>query len=155
MASSLQVTRTVLKQRGLKFAAVSVISTACNQVLLFGFISLAEKGGGSQQWWVPANIVAVLLSSIPSVYLSKRWVWAHKTSGLNFRKEVVPFMLFGLAGLTLSSFLVWVASGVTGAPIVANAANLAAFGSLWVVKLVVLDRKVFDKTVDSVELVDE
>ena len=63
-----------------------------------------------------ANVVATLAGVVPSFELNRRWVWG-RTGRRSLVTEVLPF--------------------------VALAANVTAFGSLWVVQFLLLDRVLF------------
>jgi putative flippase GtrA len=144
MPSLLETTFSSLRARGLRFATVSVASTAFSQVLLFGLSrALTETGLSRAMAWVVANVVAVTLAAVPSFYLNRMWVWGRDHRHVSVTREVLPFWGFAFAGLVLSTISVAVAAQFSDAVWVANAANLAAFGALWVTKFVVFDRHVF------------
>ena len=126
----------------IKYAGVSVISTVVSQVTLFltfGVFQLMSE--------VPANFVANVVATIPSYTLNRRWVWG-KGGKSHFWREVVPFWVLSFIGLAFSSVAVWSAGqfarnhhlshGATS--LLVNAANLLAFGLLWVVKYLVYNR---------------
>jgi len=94
--------------------------------------------------WSPivSNIVAVAVSSIPSYLLNRAWVW-RKTGSHNLFREIVPFWTFAFVGLGLSVLFVWMAAKWSDATIVVSAANLSAFGILWVGRYIVLDQLLF------------
>ncbi len=77
-------------------------------------------------------------------------------------REILPFWGFAFAGLVLSTAAVNIAANLTDVKIVANLANITAFGLLWVVKFFVLDSMVFgpghhdgDDSGDDVDDVDD
>ena len=94
--------------------------------------------------WSPivSNIVAVGVSSIPSYLLNRAWVWG-KTGSHNVFREIVPFWTFAFVGLGLSVLFVWMAAKWSDATIVVSAANLSAFGILWVGRYIILDQLLF------------
>ena len=125
-----------------KYASVSIISTIVSQVTLlltFGVFHLMSE--------VPANLLANVVATPPSYYLNRKWVWG-KGGKSHLMREVVPFWVLGFAGLALSSLTVWAAGSFARhhdlshavTTILVNAANLFAFGVLWVVKFVVYQR---------------
>ena len=60
------------------------------------------------------------------------------------RCEVLPFWVFALAGLGLSSLLVAaVGSNPHTSPLIVSAANLSGFALLWALRFVVLDQVLF------------
>jgi putative flippase GtrA len=121
--------------RALQFGGVSFGSIVLTQVLL-----AALQAGGM----VPAvaNAVAVTLAAVPTFLISRRWVWGFEGPHRRARQATM-FWLTAIAGLLLSTALVG-ALVPPGAPILyANALNLSAFGSVWVLKYLFLDTVVF------------
>jgi len=126
----------------IKYASVSVISTVCSQVVLlltFGVFRVMSE--------VPANILANAVATVPSYTLNRKWVWG-KGGQSHFWREVVPFWALSFIGLGFSSLAVWLAgdfsrdhhlSHVTTSALV-NAANLASFAVLWIVKFLIYER---------------
>jgi len=95
-----------------------------------------------------ANIIAVTCGIVPSYLGNRRFAW-RRTGKASMTREVVPFWALSLAGLVVSTLLVdvvgaWSAhwSGVERA-VVLPTANLAVFGTLWLVQFFVLDRYIF------------
>jgi len=125
-----------------KYAGVSVISTIVSQVTLFltfGVFRVMSE--------VPANIVANVVATVPSYYLNRKWVWG-KGGRSHFWREVVPFWVLSFVGLAFSSLAVYAAGvfarhrglGHGAATLLVNAANLFAFGILWIVKFVIYNK---------------
>ena len=56
---------------------------------------------------------------------------------------MLPFWGFTLAGLVLSTLAVAAVSSITTSGLAVSAANIGAFGVLWVAKFFVLDEVVF------------
>ena len=130
----------------MRYVATSGFGVVSTQILLFGFQHFLD--------WRPtvANAIAVSLIAIPAFMLNKYWVWG-KRGRAHMRKEVLPFWLFTFAGFVLSTLAVaWVANA-TKNPDVADlkhgntyavqAANIAGFGVLWVLKYLFLDKIMF------------
>jgi putative flippase GtrA len=95
--------------------------------------------------WEPvwANIFAVSVGTVPAYLLSRYWVW-EKRGKNHFLREVVPFWVLTLIGFLLSTAAVWfVDTNFDPSPLVINLTSLAAFGVVWAVKFVVLDRVLF------------
>ena len=133
-----------MRSHGLRYSAVSVINVVIGQALLFVLVRLLTWG---TDWstgiaWIVANIVAVSLGTLPAYYLNRIWVWG-KRGPSHLTREILPFWGFAFAGLVLSSLSVGLAARVTDVKIVANIANIVAFGVLWVVKFFVLDKIMF------------
>jgi putative flippase GtrA len=100
----------------------------------------------------PANVVGTIAGTIPSFELNRRWVWG-KGGRRSLAAEIGPFCTLSFAGLALSTVAVSAAAGwasrtgltATARTVAAEAANVAAFGSLWLVQYVVLDRVLFGR----------
>jgi putative flippase GtrA len=108
------------------------------QVLLVLFIGILDR---DPVW---SNVAAVSLCAIPVFVLNKRWVWDHDGK-VSIRREVLPFWVFTLAGLLLSTALVAVAHSVSDSQVLVMFANLAGFGVLWVSKFLFLDQIMFGR----------
>lgn len=123
-------------RRAARYSGVSVTSTLLTQVLLLvghGYLGVDAT---------PANVAAVMATSVPAFMANRRWVW--RVAGpSSLRGEVLPFWSFTLAGLALSTLAVRVVSLVTESSVAVSAANIGAFGALWVAKYFVLDGVVF------------
>lgn len=142
----LALSRTEAGKRAIRYVATSGFGVVSTQILLFGFLHVLE--------WKPtlANFVAVTLISVPAFLLNKHWVWG-KRGRAHVRKEVLPFWLFTVAGWILSTLAVYLVVRVTRDPSVESlkdgnkyavqAANIAGFGVLWVLKYVFLDKIMF------------
>ena len=126
----------------LRYCAVSAVSTGT---------SLATLGvlvGGAAVNATVANVIATAIGTIPSFELNRRWVWAHH-GRRSVVHQVVPFVALSLAGLVLSTLAVHVAAGRTvdwsrgWHTVAVEAANVAAYGGLWILQFFVLDRVLF------------
>jgi putative flippase GtrA len=116
---------------------VSVVAVACSQTILIFCSAVLD--------WRPvsSNITAVALSSVPSYLLNRAWVWGRKGQH-DWLREVAPFWIFAFIGLGFSTLLVSIASRWSEATAVTSAANLTAFGILWVAKYFILDQVLFN-----------
>ena len=132
-----------------RYTAVSAISTAVSLSILGFLVATRALSAG----W--ANIVATSAATVPSFELNRRWVWK-KVGQRSLLSEVGPFCALSFAGLALSTLAVsevarWATSAGwsnTARTIAAEGANIAAFGSLWVLQFAILDRILF-KTAPS------
>ena len=126
----------------IKYSAVSLISTAVSQLTLlltFGVLQLLSE--------VPANLVANVVATIPSYTLNRRWVWG-KGGKSHLWRELLPFWVLSFIGLGTSSLAVWAAGAFSrqhhlhhfGTTVLVNAANLAAFGVLWIGKFIIYNK---------------
>ena len=110
---------------------MAVVNVVVGQSLL-----LALQGVMRPSW---ANVVAVAISAVPAYYMNRAWVWG-KRGKSHWKKEVLPFWLFTIAGLLLSTIAIWVVHRFTDAKLVINFVQLLSFGILWVIRFFVLDK---------------
>jgi putative flippase GtrA len=130
--------------RLIRYASVSVVATATSLTVLGLLVGLAGAPAG----W--SNVAATAAGTVPSFELNRRWVW-RKRGRRSVAGEVVPFALLSCAGLVASTVAVhaagaWVSGRAWPAPartLLVLAANLAAYGSLWVFQFLILDRVLF------------
>jgi putative flippase GtrA len=122
--------------RFLRYSGVSVFNVIAGQSLLVLF----RSGMGMPAWL--ANVTAVMVGTLPGFYLSKRFVW-RRHGPARMRTELAPFWAMNVAGLLLSTFSAHLAELAWDSQLAVNAASLATWGSLWVVKYAVLDRYLF------------
>ena len=112
--------------------------SACSVVLVGVF-------GWPAVW---ANVVATAIALAPSFELSRRWVWAHD-GRRSIPRQAAPYAAISFAGLIVSSFAVHLAANATSSStrlvhtVAVLLANVAAYGSLWIVQFVVCDRILF------------
>jgi len=133
-----------LFHRLFRYAAVSVISTSVSLIVL---AVLVATGATSAGW---ANVIATAIGTIPSFELNRRWVWK-KDGPRSWLGEIGPFCVLSFTELGLSTVAVsmaagWAAGaglGSTGRTLAALVANVATFGSLWVIQYLLLDRILF------------
>ena len=131
--------------RAARYSGVSVLGMLVTQVLLFTGHSVVGLDA------TPANAVAVSVAAVPVFVLNRRWVW-QLDGRSSLRGEVLPFWAFTFAGLVLSTLTVAAVSAVVASSAAVSAANIGAFGVLWVAKYFVLDGVVFAPAVCSEEL---
>jgi putative flippase GtrA len=132
----LDTARVQFARKPVRYMLVSVVAVATSQAVLItcnGFLGWEP---------VPSNVTAVTISSVPSYLLNRAWVWG-KRGGHRLTREVIPFWVMGLLGLALSTLFVHLAARWSDATPVISAANLTAFGLLWVAKYFVLDNILF------------
>ncbi|HEX3540730.1 MAG TPA: GtrA family protein [Acidimicrobiales bacterium] len=137
----------------LRYAGVSAISTSVSLSIL----GLLVATGTTSPGW--ANVIATAVGTVPSFELNRRWVWGK--GGRRSAREVAPFWVLSFSGLALSTLAVsltsrWATAAgwtVGARTVVAEAANVATFGSLWVAQFFLLDRVLFRPSA-SVVLLD-
>ena len=125
-----------------RFAGVSLLGTLITQILLFVLVDGFGWAG------VPANVVAVVVSTVPAYFLNRAWVWGHEGQH-SLHRQVLPYWGLSLAGLLISTFFAWLAYRAVHRGWAVSLANLGGFGLLWVVKYRVLDRYLFHPNASS------
>lgn len=138
--------RVQFNRKPVRYSMVSAVAVAVSQVVLIVCNGLLD--------WSPvaSNMTAVTAGCIPSYTLNRSWVWGKRGRNRLWR-EVAPFWGLALVGLAFSTLLVHLAAGWNDSTLVVSAANLSAFGILWVVKYVVLDAILFRLPAEDSELV--
>ena len=131
-------------RRFARYCLVSVVNVAVGQgLLVFAFTVLAWDA-------VVANLFSAVIAAGPAYVLSRRWVW-RMTGRSHWTSEVLPFWGLALLGLAVSTGAValaeTLAAGMTSdrgiqAATVAAAA-FGAYGVVWAIRFVLLDRFVF------------
>ena len=132
--------------RLLRYSAVSLVSTSTSVVTLGVLVGLAGTPA------TLANVIATAVGTVPSFELNRRWVW-NSTSRRSVLGQIVPFCALSFTGLVVSTVAVAVVAARTSGwghwahTAAVLAANVAAYGALWVVQYQLLDRVLFrDRT---------
>jgi putative flippase GtrA len=95
--------------------------------------------------WGPitSNVTSVMIGAVPNYLINRYWTWS-KTDKNRFWGEVVPFWGMSVLGLLLSIWFVVLADHRWPDSTFARvAANLSAFGLLWVAKFLLLEKVLF------------
>jgi putative flippase GtrA len=108
-----------------------------------------------------ANVIGTTCGIGPSFELNRRWVWSKRGTRSLFG-ELVPFCALTFAGLGLSTFSVHMVNTVAlGArwsrdsrTVAVEAANVTAFGAVWVVQYLILDRLVFGRARNGLSVIE-
>lgn len=123
-----------------KYSMTSVVGVVMGQSLIFLFASILDWSWG----W--ANVTAVAISTLPTYYISRAWVW-RKRGKSSLYAEVVPFWVMTFLGLLLSTIaVVFLERRYPDNKILANVGNVMGFGVLWLAKFFILDRILFKVT---------
>lgn len=136
-------------RRILRYCSVSVVSTVIGLTVLGVLVGVF---GWPAVW---ANVVATAIALAPSFELSRRWVWAHD-GRRSILRQAAPYAAVSFAGLIVSSIAVHLASDATSSSTrlvhtaAVLAANVAAYGSLWIIQFVVCDRILFRSRVQPI-----
>ncbi len=128
-----------LRVKLLRYSGVSVVAVVVTQSCLWFGLVVTDWPA------VVANVVAVSLGAIPGYLLNRSWVWGRKDSH-SVRDEILPFWLYNLAGLAISSTLVTLADLWWTSTALVMSANLAAFAALWLGKFFVLEKILFKRS---------
>ena len=128
--------RAPVDEKKIKYVMVSVVAVPFSQAVFFLCHEVLDLTG-----WL-SNIVAVTTGCIPSYLLNRYWVWG-KRGANHFWREVFPFWALAVIGLILSTIVVYFVDQRTDKTFFLMLANLSAFGALYVVKYIVLDRLLF------------
>jgi len=155
-----------VKNKGLKYGAVSIVNVVIGQGLLIFFnvfVFHANDAATEAQkvnLTTLSNILAVCISAVPAYYLSRAWVWGKKGKS-HFKKEVLPFWIFVAVGLVFSTIVVRFTTDFahdklsgTAESLLPNVANMFAFGILWVLRFFLFD-KLFHVEINEDDTPDE
>lgn len=124
------------------YSAVSAGTVAVTQTVLVVAYAVLD-------WLaVVANVVAVCVAAGPAYYANRRWVWG-RTDRHSLAGEILPFWIYSLAGLGISTVLVALAEMWWQSTVAVSSANLVGFGVLWAGKFVLLDRVLFARPDDQ------
>jgi putative flippase GtrA len=128
--------------RLLRYSAVSAVSTTTSLVTLGVLVGGFRLAAG----W--SNVVATAVGTVPSFELNRRWVWT-STARRSMARQVVPFCALSFLGLVISTIAVSLAARI-GAhgdrldhTVAVESANVAAYGTLWIVQYQLLGRFLF------------
>ena len=121
-----------ISRRLVRYAGISLIVVPLTQVLLVFFYRGADLPA------MAANALAVAIAAIPAYFLSRRWVW-RKVASHSVSREVLPFWMMNLVGLLLSTLFVWLVGLISDSAVLLVAANVLAFGILWLAKFMLCE----------------
>lgn len=121
-----------------RYAAVSAVSLVTGHLLLYSFHSLLGIAP------VPSNLASTVGNTALVFAANRRWVWAAEGQ-VSMRREIIPFAGLACLGLALSTLLIWVTAATIGEGLWVNAANLTAFGIVWIGRFVAIDRWVYTR----------
>jgi putative flippase GtrA len=121
--------------------------------LLFFFYRVIRVGSstpGGPGSAALANVCATTITTIPSYYLNRAWVWG-KSGKSHLWTEVVPFWIIAFVSLVLSTGAVWLAAHFANQSslskdaktLLVELANLFTYGVLWIVKFIIFNKILF------------
>lgn len=125
-----------------KYATVSAISALTSLVVLtivFGVLRLWTE--------VYSALFANIVAGIPAYFLNRRWTWG-KTGRSHLWREVIPFWTMSLIGIAFALVTASLAHNFAvnhhlnhlARTLLVVGANVTAFGILWIVKFLILNR---------------
>jgi putative flippase GtrA len=126
----------------IRYTAVSAISALTSLVILaivYGVLRLWTE--------VISTLFANVMAGIPSYFLNRQWVWK-KGGRSHLWREVLPFWVMSFTGIGFALFAASLAHNFADAhhlhhlarTVLVVGANVAAFGILWVLKFLILNR---------------
>jgi len=118
----------------MRYGGVTVVTTVVGVSTLLLGLAVFE--------WprVPANLVSVAASTPFAYFLNRHYVWERRPGSHSMSAEVGPFWIMQLIGFVFSTFVVWFVGLFSTVTIVLLAAQVAAFGTLWLVKFAFLEK---------------
>jgi putative flippase GtrA len=126
----------------IRYTLVSVISALTSLVLLtivYGVLRLWTE--------VISTLFANVMAGIPSYVLNRRWVWG-KSGRSHIWREILPFWVMSFTGIGFALYTASLAHNFADAhhlhhlarTVLVVGANVAAFGILWILKFLILNR---------------
>ena len=126
----------------IRYTAVSAISALTA-------ISILSIVYGALRLWseVPSVLFSNICAGVPSYLLNRRWVWG-KSGRSHWRKEILPFWIMSLTGIGFALVAASMAHDFAQShhlhhlarTVLVVGANVTAFGVVWLVKFVILNR---------------
>jgi putative flippase GtrA len=126
----------------LRYTLVSVISALTSLVILTIVYGVLRLWGE-----VVSTLFANVMAGIPSYILNRRWVWG-KSGRSHVWREILPFWVMSLTGIGFALYTASLAHNYADAhhlqhlarTVLVVGANVAAFGILWILKFLILNR---------------
>jgi putative flippase GtrA len=126
----------------IRYTLVSVISALTSLVVLtivFGVLRLWSE--------VISSLFANVVAGVPSYILNRRWVWG-KSGRSHVWREIVPFWVMSIIGIAFALYSASLAHSFANThhlhhlarTVLVVGANIAAFGILWILKFLILNR---------------
>ena len=121
-----------------RYSSVSALAVIITQTCLwFGLVIVGWPA-------LVANVFSVTVGAVPAYLLNRSWVWGRNDSH-SVRDEILPFWLYSVGGLALSSAFVTFADLWWDSTVMVMAGNLTGFGNLWVGKFFMLEKFLFKR----------
>jgi putative flippase GtrA len=137
-----ELIRTPQGMKLVRYSAVSVISALTSVVILtivYGVLRL-----WTEVWSV---LFSNVMAGFPSYFLNRQWVWG-KSGRSHLWREILPFWVTSLTGIAFALFAASLAHNYAQAhnlhhlarTALVVGANVAAFGIVWLLKFLILNR---------------
>ena len=125
-----------------RYTLVSVISALVSLLVLtivFGVLRLWSE--------VYSTLFANIMAGIPAYILNRRWVWG-RSGRSHIWREIVPFWVMSIIGILFALYTASLAHDYANShhlhhlarTVLVVGANIAAFGVLWLLKFIILNR---------------
>lgn len=136
--------KTDLGRKTFRYAAVSAVAVVVNQAVLSFCFGVLHWSAAT------ANVIAVAISTVPSYYLNRMWVWG-KNGKSHLWREIVPFWVLAFIGLVFSTWAADFGESVAkshdlshlGQTLTVNAFSLGSYAVTWVGKFVLFHKVLF------------
>jgi putative flippase GtrA len=126
----------------IRYTMVSAISALTSLIILtivYGVLRLWSE--------VVSTLFANVMAGIPSYLLNRHWVW-QKGGRSHLWREILPFWVMSLTGIGFALFTASLAHNFAvdhhlhhlARTVLVVGANIAAFGILWFLKFIILNR---------------
>jgi putative flippase GtrA len=120
-------------------SAIAALTSIMVLALTFGVLKL-----GTEVW---CTLFANIVAGIPAYILNRRWVWG-KRGRSHLWREIIPFWVMSLSGIGLALLTSSLAHNFAdnhhlqhlARTLLVEGANIAAFGTLWFLKFLILNR---------------
>jgi putative flippase GtrA len=137
-----RLSRTPEGLKVIRYTLVSVISALTSLVILTIVYGVLRLWGE-----VFSTLFANVLAGIPSYILNRRWVWGNSGRSHIWR-EVLPFWVMSITGIGFALYTASLAHDFANShhlqhlarTVLVVGANIAAFGILWLLKFLILNR---------------
>jgi len=125
-----------------RYGMVSIVSA------LIGFTILTLVYGVLQLWTeVPSVLFSNILATFPNYVLNRKWVWG-KSGRSHLGREIIPFWIMSITAMVLALLTASFARNFSDAhdlshwarTVVIVGANTTAFGVIWFLKFIIINR---------------
>ncbi len=134
-------------RKQLRYVGVSVVFVPLGQVFVQIF--------GTMMTFTAATLLTSAILTLPNFFANKNYVWKVDSKD-NLRTQVLVFWVAAMLGVTFATVLTYFAEQLSIEPkllerLVILVAQLFGFGTVWVIRYLILDRWLFKITHDGAE----